>query len=112
MQFLVVKGSDAEVSSQLFGCDFTAIVTAVSVTEAASFAAVFEVQGATTIISVRSLGPMVSASVMVSITSLPDIELSLLILAAAFPKRVSIAEACSDIMGRSSAPRLQSSSAC
>ena len=53
--------------------DFTAIVTAVSVTAFAIFAAVFPVHGATSTASARRFGPMGSASAMVWIIFRPQI---------------------------------------
>ena len=54
-------------------CDFTAIVTVVSVMLMASLFAVFDVHGATIKRSVKSLGPIGSALSIVSIAGLPHI---------------------------------------
>ena len=88
------------------------MITEVSVILPASFEAVFDVHGATTIISVIFLGPIGSASAMDIITSFPHISLNFFILSSAEPKRVETEEAFSDITGTSSAPILFRISAC
>lgn len=88
------------------------VITEVSVILPASFEAVFDVHGATTIISVIFLGPIGSASAMDVITSFPHISLNLFTLSSAEPKRVETVEAFSDITGISFAPIFFSISAC
>ena len=80
--------------------------------DAASFAAVFDVQGATTIMSVSPLGPIGSAAEIVVITSFPVIFRSFSRFSSAVPKRVDTDEAFSDIIGIRSAPYSVRISAC
>ena len=70
---------------------FTAMVAGVSVKPSASFAAVFEVQGATTMISHIFFGPIGSASSMVRMTLRPAMASRRLMFSSAVPKRVDIA---------------------
>ena len=70
----------------------------------ASFAIVFPVQGATTIISVSFLGPIGSASETDINTLLPQILSARFICSCAVPKRVSVVPALNDIIGSISQP--------
>ena len=78
---------------------FAAIVTEVSVIPFASFPRVFPVQGSIKRTSKSAFGPMGSAPFMVVMGSFPQISVMRLIKSADFPKRVSIEEAPSDIIG-------------
>ena len=88
------------------------MVAVVSVMPFASFAAVLAVQGATTSRSSRFLGPSGSACAMLRIAGLPQISSNSATRSAAVPKRVSMAAACSEKIGVSSAPAFRSSFAC
>lgn len=85
-------------------CDLHAIVTGVSVMPKLSFARVLAVQGATTIMSNIFLGPIGSASSMVTIAFRLQILSSHSTLSEAFPKRVFIVEELNDIIGVISQP--------
>ena len=80
------------------------MVAGVSVRPRASFAAVFEVQGAATMISHIFFGPIGSASSMVRMTLRPAMVSRRLMFSSAVPKRVDIDAALKDIIGTSFAP--------
>ena len=70
--------------------DLTAIVTLVSVTAFAIFAAVFPVHGMTTIASARCFGPIGSAPAIVWMISRPQSSSMRRRKLSAVPKRVSV----------------------
>lgn len=84
--------------------DLHAIVTGVSVIPRASFARVLAVQGATTTMSNSFLGPIGSASSIVTIALRLHILSSHSTLSDAFPKRVFIVAELNDIIGVTSQP--------
>ena len=81
-----------------------AIVTEVSVMALANFARVLPVHGATTMISHIFFGPMGSASTMDLIIFRPQISSISQTISLARPKRVSVLQAFSDIIGSTVAP--------
>ena len=92
-------------------CAFAAIVTALSVIPAASFAMVLPVQGAMTSTSKSLPGPTRSAAVMLRMTSRPVISSSRRMKPPARPKRLSVDAAVSLIRAVSSHSRLSRSAA-
>ena len=83
-------------------CAFAAMVTAVSVMPDASFAMVLPVHGAITSASMGILGPRGSASAMLQTGILPVSSKSLCLKPSAVPKRLSVPDAVSLMMGTSS----------